>query len=80
MSQRTITLKIFPSSPLVLLTALMVVLKISGHLDWSWIWVFAPMWIFPAAVLGFYGCLLLFGVVVTMVVGLIALIAWIFDR
>lgn len=30
---------------LTLLTMTFVVLKSLGHLDWSWIWVFAPLWI-----------------------------------
>lgn len=28
-----------------LLTITFVVLKALGHLDWSWWWVFAPLWI-----------------------------------
>lgn len=28
-----------------LLTIVFIVFKITGHLNWSWIWVFSPLWI-----------------------------------
>lgn len=28
-----------------LLTIVFIVLKLTGYIDWSWIWVLAPMWI-----------------------------------
>ena len=28
-----------------LLTTLFVGLKLTGHIDWSWIWVLSPLWI-----------------------------------
>ncbi len=31
-----------------LLTILFIGLKLTGHIDWSWLWVFAPLWM-PAA-------------------------------
>ena len=27
------------------LTGVVVVLKLSGTIDWSWLWVLSPMWI-----------------------------------
>lgn len=33
-----------------LLTVLFVGLKLTGQIAWSWVWVFAPLWI-PAVVL-----------------------------
>lgn len=30
---------------LVLLTIVFVLLKAFGKIDWSWLWVFSPMWI-----------------------------------
>lgn len=33
-----------------LLTVLFIALKLLGHIDWSWWWVLAPIWI-PIAVL-----------------------------
>ena len=32
-----------------ILTIVFFVLKIIGILDWSWAWVFAPIWIFGGA-------------------------------
>lgn len=31
-----------------LLTIVFIVLKLCGVIDWSWIWVFSPMWISAA--------------------------------
>ena len=57
-----------PSSLLtVLLTVVFVVLKLCGVIAWSWWWVFAPIWIPLAIVLGIW---LIIGLI-----GLIALIA-----
>lgn len=28
-----------------ILTIILVILKATNHIDWSWIWVFAPTWI-----------------------------------
>ena len=36
---------------MVLLTCALVVLKALGHIGWSWLWVFAPLWIPFALVL-----------------------------
>lgn len=33
------------------LAALFVLLKISGILDWDWLWVVSPLWV-PSAVVG----------------------------
>jgi len=27
-----------------LLTVLFIGLKLTGHITWSWVWVFAPLW------------------------------------
>lgn len=32
-----------------LLTILFVLLKVTEHIDWSWWWVFSPLWI-PSAI------------------------------
>lgn len=34
-----------------LLTLLFIGLKLTGYIDWSWVWVLAPLWI--SAILGF---------------------------
>lgn len=28
-----------------ILTIVFMVLKLTGHIDWSWIWVFSPLWL-----------------------------------
>lgn len=28
-----------------LLTIAFIVLKLTGHIDWSWLWVLSPIWI-----------------------------------
>ncbi len=35
-----------------LLTIVFIVLKILGHIQWSWLWVLAPLWIPFAIVIG----------------------------
>jgi hypothetical protein len=34
-----------------LVTGLLAALKLTGVVDWSWVWVFAPMWL-PWVVMG----------------------------
>jgi ABC-type polysaccharide/polyol phosphate export permease len=36
----------------ITLTIIFVVLRLVGVIDWSWLWVFSPLWI-GAAVIGF---------------------------
>lgn len=52
-----------------LLTVLFIGLKLTGHITWSWIWVFAPLWI-P----------LCFSLGILIIVGIIAGVMRIFDR
>jgi hypothetical protein len=28
-----------------LLTIMFIALKLTGHLDWSWVWILSPLWI-----------------------------------
>lgn len=37
-----------------LLTILFIGLKLTGFIDWSWVWILAPLWITPVAVVGIY--------------------------
>jgi hypothetical protein len=41
-----------------LLTIVFIVLKLTDQIDWSWFWVFSPMWI-PIAIIVSVGCLIL---------------------
>lgn len=34
------------------LTLIFITLKLTGHIDWSWWWVLAPIWIPVALILG----------------------------
>ncbi len=36
----------------MVLTVVFVVLKLTGNIDWSWIWVFSPIWISWALFVG----------------------------
>lgn len=29
----------------ILLTVLFIGLRLTGHIDWSWIWVLSPLWV-----------------------------------
>jgi len=49
-----------------LLTLIFITLKLCGVITWSWVWVLAPLWISWALAL--------------MIVGAVALGAWIADR
>jgi hypothetical protein len=37
----------------VILFVVFLILKLTGHIDWSWLWVTSPPWIPFAIVLGF---------------------------
>ena len=50
-----------------LLTIAFVVLKLTKHIAWSWVWVLSPVWISAAAVLGIIGVGLLVILVVAAV-------------
>jgi hypothetical protein len=38
-----------------LLGVLFVGLKLTGYIDWSWLWVLAPFWVGPSVVFGILG-------------------------
>ena len=43
------------------LTLIFIVLKLTGNITWSWIWVFAPLWFPVAAIFGIIVLMLFFG-------------------
>lgn len=51
-----------------MLTIAFIVLKLCGVIDWTWIWVFAPLWIPFAVVVSVY----LIFVLITLIFALIA--------
>ena len=48
-----------------LLGIVFIVLKLTGYIDWSWLWVLAPLWIPIAIVLAILVIMLSFGARVT---------------
>lgn len=38
----------------VILTAILFYLKLTSQIDWSWLWVFSPMWIPPVVIMLFF--------------------------
>lgn len=41
-----------------LLTILFIGLKLTGHIDWSWLWVLSPLWISASIIIFILGILL----------------------
>lgn len=77
MGKETIVKVVNKSKPTLglggILTIIFVIAKIGGYIDWSWWWVFAPLWI-PAAI----GILFFLGMLLTMLV--VIILASIFGR
>lgn len=48
-----------------ILAIIFMVLKLTGNIDWSWVWVFAPIWI-PLAI--GVGILAIWGLVLVVMV------------
>lgn len=40
-----------------LLTVAFIVLKLTGYIAWSWLWVLSPIWISILLVIGFFALL-----------------------
>lgn len=49
-----------------LLTIAFIVLKLTGFIDWSWLWVLSPLWIPFVLALGFFGLTLLWACAVML--------------
>lgn len=69
MADKTLSISLTPQ-PLVLLTILFVALKLTNHIDWSWLWVLAPLWLPITIVIG--GLLFVF-LLILVVAGIVAL-------
>lgn len=50
-----------------LLTILFVGLKLTGFIDWSWVWVLSPLWITPVAVIGIYLFVILISIFIAVI-------------
>jgi hypothetical protein len=66
---KTVTSGSFPF--ISILTLIFVVGKIWGYLDWSWWWVFSPIWISWGIVVGFVALVALITSVVYVVMFII---------
>lgn len=42
-----------------ILTIIFVVSRITGYIDWSWLWVFSPLWLPVLTVFGIMFCIAL---------------------
>ena len=52
-----------------LLTIVFIVLKLTGVIAWSWLWVLAPIWISAAFVIAVLAC-----------IGVVVLVVWLRDK
>lgn len=50
-----------------MLTIAFIVLKLCGVIDWSWVWVVAPIWIPLAFVISVYIICIIIGVIVGII-------------
>ena len=50
-----------------ILFIIFLVLKLTGHITWSWFWVIFPLWIGPAVIIGIL-------IIVLIICGIIKLI------
>ncbi len=58
MSRRTL-IALWMTSSYSLATIVLVALRLAGIIEWSWLWVFAPLWLPLAIVVLTYGALAL---------------------
>ena len=47
-----------------LLLVVFIVLKLTGVIAWSWLWVLSPLWIGPIAIAAIYGIIFLWAIAV----------------
>lgn len=46
-----------------LLTIVFITLKLTGYIDWSWLWVLCPLWIGFAFVITMVGLAIVFAII-----------------
>ena len=61
MAEQHVTVNVAP--PMFLLFLVFLVLKLTGYVTWSWLWVTAPLWGGLALVLGIIFVILLFALI-----------------
>jgi len=52
---KKVEVKIGSSSLITVVTAIFIVLKITGFINWSWFWVLSPIWISLAIAVAVFG-------------------------
>lgn len=81
-NQITYTVK-FPGLS-ILLFLVFLILKLTGAITWSWLWVTSPLWISFGLVVSIIATVAIFALMVFLValgaVGIISLIEWLTDR
>lgn len=50
-----------------LLTIVFIALKLTGHINWSWLWVLSPIWLPPVAIISIAIILVLFYIVYAII-------------
>lgn len=45
----------------MILFLIFLILKLTNHIDWSWLWITSPLWIPPCAAFIGYLCILVLG-------------------
>lgn len=54
-----------------LLTVLFIGLKLTGYINWSWLWVLSPLWLPLAVVLGFVAVCAMLALLCGVIIGLV---------
>lgn len=49
-----------------ILAIVFMVLKLTGHIDWPWVWIFAPIWIPLAIAVGILAVAGIIGLIVAL--------------
>jgi predicted membrane protein len=66
-NNKRISIGCFPPVTGVIIFLVFFFAKIFGYVDWSWWWVFSPLWI-PSALI--IGCILVFVILYTIVISI----------
>jgi hypothetical protein len=56
--------------PVMPITLILLILKLSGAVQISWFWVFFPLWIVPAIMLGIFALVVACGLLALLVSGI----------
>lgn len=65
---------------LLVFQCLLILLKLVGLIEESWLWVLVPLWILPAIMFGLIGLCLAVMAVVLPILGIILFGLWLYDQ